>query len=633
MDATGEPTMQTMIDNTTDPACSTIRVAGPGQSDCLLLLVNGLFSEGFKVLSSNYNNNEGMVEFTMRVVAEDNRQLSEEEVAEVRELIDRIVSTSNMSVRPAIYGMVAEKELERLTSAPSGLVMSDALDLERKATEMAVAAARFVASERKVQSAVKKEDAAKVASAEQARSEAASVLERTIAAIEAMITSRRIISSTASAPPEEPKSAADLLKQQMLGQAAAPQQAGTGPGAGSGFEILLQGFNWESHKKDYYKEVVRRAKEWAEEGFTAVWMPPPSDSVSPQGYLPRDLYLLDSAYGTESELREALAALHEHGLKAIADIVVNHRCAHFQGSDGKWNKFGGRLAWDASAICNNNPAWGGRGAHKTGEDYPAAPNLDHTQERIRNDITGWLQYLKTVGFDGWRFDFVRGYGGQYVKQYIDATVPQMAFGEYWDSCDYSDRVLNYNQDGHRQRTINWCDSTGGTAAAFDFTTKGVLQEALGRNELWRLSDAQGRPPGMLGMWSSRAITFIDNHDTGSTLNHWPFPSHHLQEGYAYILLHPGTPCVLIDHISGDGKLRKLILDLVQVRKDNGLNARTKVTVRKVAGDVYAATFDDKVALKIGRGDWSPNGANVNVGQKEWKLTVSGQNVAVWVAVM
>lgn len=55
------------------------------------------------------------------------------------------------------------------------------------------------------------------------------------------------------------------------------------------------------------------------------------------------------------------------------------RCATYQSSDGKWNKFGGRLAWDNSAICNNNPAWDGRGAHKTGDDYPAAPNIDHTQ--------------------------------------------------------------------------------------------------------------------------------------------------------------------------------------------------------------------------------------------------------------
>lgn len=69
-------------------------------------------------------------------------------------------------------------------------------------------------------------------------------------------------------------------------------------------------------------------------------------------------------------------------------------------------------------------------------------------------------------------------------------VPEMAFGEYWDTCDYTDGVLNYNQDAHRQRTINWCDQTGGCSAAFDFTTKGILQEALGRSELWRLVDAQ-----------------------------------------------------------------------------------------------------------------------------------------------
>jgi hypothetical protein len=37
-------------------------------------------------------------------------------------------------------------------------------------------------------------------------------------------------------------------------------------------------------------------------------------------------------------------------------------------------------------------------------------------------------------------------------------------------------------------------------------------------------------------------------------------------------------------------------------------------------------------MKIGRGDWSPSSANVNVGQKEWKLASSGQNMAVWVAV-
>jgi len=40
-------------------------------------------------------------------------------VVEVRDLIERLVSTSSMSVRPAIYGMVAERELERLAKCVS----------------------------------------------------------------------------------------------------------------------------------------------------------------------------------------------------------------------------------------------------------------------------------------------------------------------------------------------------------------------------------------------------------------------------------------------------------------------------------------------------------------------------------
>ena len=49
-----------------------------------------------------------------------------------------------------------------------------------------------------------------------------------------------------------------------------------------------------------------------------------------QGYLPRDLYDLNSKFGSEAELRDAISLYHELGLKVIADIVINHRCAHYQ---------------------------------------------------------------------------------------------------------------------------------------------------------------------------------------------------------------------------------------------------------------------------------------------------------------
>jgi len=32
---------------------------------------------------------------------------------------------------------------------------------------------------------------------------------------------------------------------------------------------------------------------------------------------------------------------------------------------------------------------------------------------VRKDITAWMKWLRNnVGFDGWRFDFVKGYGKQ-----------------------------------------------------------------------------------------------------------------------------------------------------------------------------------------------------------------------------
>lgn len=49
--------------------------------------------------------------------------------------------------------------------------------------------------------------------------------------------------------------------------------------------------------------------------------------------------------------------------------------------------------------------------------------------------------------------------------------------------------------------------------------QGVLQEALEHSQFWRLRDPAGKPPGVIGWWPARAVTFIDNHDTGTRVFH------------------------------------------------------------------------------------------------------------------
>lgn len=87
------------------------------------------------------------------------------------------------------------------------------------------------------------------------------------------------------------------------------------------------------------------------------------------------------------------------------------------------------------------------------------------------------------------------------------------------------------------------DAVGSTATAFDFTTKGVLQSAV-QGQLWMLRDPHAKAPGMIGLRPEKAVTFVDNHDTGSTQNMWPFPADKVMQGYAYILTHPGIPCIV-----------------------------------------------------------------------------------------
>jgi alpha-amylase len=394
--------------------------------------------------------------------------------------------------------------------------------------------------------------------------------------------------------------------------------------AGDGRDVLLQGFHWASHagspdggphgKKSWYRVLRDNAATIRSAGFTWVWFPPPSDSLAPQGYIPRRWNVLNSAYGSEAELRAAIAALEP--VKALADVVLNHRVGvATAGADFDDPPFPDNPA----AVVRDDESGVGTGNPDTGDRHPAGRDLDHTNPDVRAAVKGYLRRLKGVGFKGWRYDLVKGYHGRFVGEYNDASAPALSVGEFFD--------------GDRQAVTNWIDATGDRSTAFDFPTRYLLYDAIRGDDYSRLGSVSGGravPGGLIGFWPGRAVTFLDNHDTeyrrdeehryDDGTRH--FPGKTVEQGYAYLLTHPGIPCVFWSHFFDWGEHTWWWIDrLLKVRKNTGLHAGSHVDIREAARGLYAAVVDGRVALKLGSRDWHPGGG--------WHRELAGDRCAVW----
>jgi alpha-amylase len=140
-----------------------------------------------------------------------------------------------------------------------------------------------------------------------------------------------------------------------------------------------------------------------------------------------------------------------------------------------------------------------------------------------------------LGFDGFRFDFVKGYGSWMVKALQERLYPRdggfvrpFGVGECWSS----DREI----DDWLDEANRWSDNP---ISALDFP---------GRYRLKDLCDTEGYSlhhllePGAL--WIDRpfqAVTFVDNHDFRG--GDAPPIITDKMLAYAFILTHPGYPCV------------------------------------------------------------------------------------------
>ena len=408
-------------------------------------------------------------------------------------------------------------------------------------------------------------------------------------------------------------------------------------------DIMLQSFGWDEQAQTrvtseggLYEFLRARSGVYGANGFDMIWMPPASVSTGGVGYIPTELFnFSQTSWGTETQLDNVLASLNANGIYPIADIVVNHR----GGSTG-WTDFK-NPAWDCSSIAFNDD--GGflqtgaytvtptscrpTGANDTGEDFSGARDLDHTNATVRADIKTFLSKLQAKGFKGWRWDVAKGFAPSIFGDYITTSAPYYSVGEYFD--------------GNATLLKNWIDGTNvaaGNSGAFDFSNYYKQRDAILNNDpvfggdysALGIGSTMGGLAGMFG-YASKAVTFVDNHDTFNS-NTAKLTDTYIQQAYAYILTHPGIPCVFVPHYYGgtylkDGVTRTYndnsatINKLMTIRKANGINAYSSLTVVST-NPTYEAIIGGNVAMKIGPDSWSPSGSG-------WILQAFGDSWAVW----
>jgi alpha-amylase len=239
-----------------------------------------------------------------------------------------------------------------------------------------------------------------------------------------------------------------------------------------------------------------------------------------------------------------------------------------------------------------------------------------------------LKELRDFGYRGWRYDMVKGFAPGYVAEYDFDSQPTFAVGEYWDGNAY---VVSQWIDG--TKLYGQPDPALRACSGFDFATYELLRQLINSGQydhLPAIHFKDGNLDGLIAVNKDKAVTFLENHDTGFPQKQFDsFPRNEkLMQGYAYILTHPGVPCVYWKHFF-DWGFGPQIKALVKARKYAGVHSGSYIKT-EVHDGAYVAIVGDRpsesstLIVKIGPG------FGFNPDPELWHLETSGDGYAVWV---
>ena len=385
--------------------------------------------------------------------------------------------------------------------------------------------------------------------------------------------------------------------------------------------VIMQAFYWDcpnatNKEYDWWNEVKGRVPSLAEVGFTALWLPPANKAANlggqSMGYDPYDYYDLgeftqkgrqETWFGSKADLVSLIGKAHDKGMAVYADMVLNHN----SGADAQEpNPIDGTLRWTgftpASKKFERHAAHFHPSQFETWDrgTYGDMPDLCHRAPYVYEQILEYARWLvEEVGFDGFRYDCVKGYGGWIItaiheRRYRGGTLKPFGVGECWDSDRFIEEWLD--------EANAWSDNP---VSAFDFPLRDRLKDlcdcyGFGLRELTN--------PGTLS--HSRplsAVTFVENHDVARDN---PVLRDKML-AYAYILTHEGYPCVFWQDYYE--------YDLGKEGRPDGIAALVRIHEDHAGGEADVLYVDDLLYVMQRRGGGGQRGLVLALNNSsEWR---------------
>jgi alpha-amylase len=390
--------------------------------------------------------------------------------------------------------------------------------------------------------------------------------------------------------------------------------------------VMMQAFYWdcavkEEKRGEWWNYLTEKIPALSASGFDSLWLPPISKAADPSsvGYDPYDYFDLGdidqkgsvkTVYGNRAELEKLIQTMHEHNIGAIADMVINHNSGADEEEvnplDGqkRWTKFSpksGKFPRDWNCF---HPSRYER-VMVEGEDFAGFPHLCHRNPRVYEAMYEYARMIiEELDFDGFRFDFVKGFGSwmigllakyQYQKKDGREFTP-FVVGEYWAG---------------PQDIEGWLDKVSAVTdqqiAAFDFPLRYKLKDVCDSPgySLTNLSNGGS----VVAARPFNAVTFVENHDMrdNEIVND-------KMMAYSFILTNDGYPCVFwYDYFNEN---------LARPQTPNGIDALVDVHHRYAGGESCVLHVDnDLYIMQRGGNEGQPGLIYVlnNLGDK-WSGT-------------